>query len=68
MGEIQIPVSGRESSFWSPYMGQKLEAVINDWIQRVEQGDHGTWCGTNEPISTEHLRIAKAFVNRTPVD
>lgn len=69
MGEIRIPVSGQETSHWSNYMGQKLEAVVRDWVYRVEHGGPvaGTWSGTNDPISTEHLRIAKAFLDRTPV-
>lgn len=68
MGEIRIPVSGQETSHWSNYMGQKLEAVVRDWVDRVEHGHSwdGTWHGTNDPISTEHLKIAKAFLNRTP--
>lgn len=70
MGEIRIPVSGRETSFWPPHMAQHLEEVVRDWTNRVEHGgpSFGTWLGTKDPISTEHLRVAKAFLRCFVVD
>lgn len=56
--------SGR--SIWPPYMSQKLEDVVRDWVYRVEHGGPvaGNWSGTDKPITTEHLRIAKTFLDR----
>lgn len=64
MGEIRIPVSGQESSSWPPYMGKLLVDVVEDWVNRVEHGPMGVWHGTKDPITVEHLRIAKAFLGR----
>ncbi len=61
MGEIQIPVKGQETSYWSNYMAQKLEEVVRDWVSRTEIGEIVCWNGTHDLVSTEHLRIAKAF-------
>lgn len=63
MGEVRIPVSGRETTYWSSYMGQKLEEVVRDWVHRVESGGVGVWDTTGEPISTQHLRVAKQFLD-----
>lgn len=65
MGEIRISVPGPDTSHWPPYMTQKLEAVVRDWVDRVEHGPMGVWFNTQDPISTEHLRIAKAFLTST---
>jgi hypothetical protein len=67
VGGIHIPVGTPGDHHWSSYMGQKLDAIIADWVERVELGAITKWAnGSYEPISTEHLRIAKAFLNRTP--
>ncbi len=61
MGEIRIPINGRETSYWSDYMAQKLETVVRDWVSRAEEEEIVCWHGSQFPISKEHLRIAKAF-------
>jgi hypothetical protein len=66
MGEIHIPIGTFDDHHWTPYMTQMLDAIVADWTERVELGAITKWAnGSYEPISTEHLRIAKAYLNRT---
>lgn len=57
MAEIILPGGiGSETSFWSPYMSNLLREVVADWIVLVEGG-------LVEPLSDEHLRVAKELVS-----
>jgi len=68
VGEIRIsvPTLGTETHHWSIDTSEKLKQVVCDWVTRVETGEITHWAGTPlgeyEPITTEHLRIAKDFV------
>jgi hypothetical protein len=74
VGEIHIPAGGldeRITSHWSQYMVELFDLVVQDWVTRVEVGELRTWTfGEHEPISAEHLRVAKQFLSslhgRTP--
>lgn len=69
MGEIRI-VKGASGgdTIWPPYMAQKLEEVVRDWVNRVESGSIDRWHADNMDITTEHLRIAKRFLEASVVD
>lgn len=68
MAEIRLPVAGNSDSLWSDYMAKLLREVVNDWVRRVDAGDLKRFHYDNEPITTEHLRIAKSFLEPVFVD
>lgn len=57
MATIVLPGGiGSETSYWSPYMSNLLREVVADWIALADGG-------LVEPLSDEHLRVAKELVS-----
>lgn len=63
--DLQIGHNGT-TDIWPTYMVDLLHEVVQSWVERVEIGDLKTLHpNIPEQITTEHLRIAKRFIEAT---
>ena len=63
LGEIRVSNRLDGDIYWSSYMSDLLEEVVQDWVVLVERGTVKRFANDRDkPITAEHLRVAKGLL------